>query len=376
MQLEDQPMQLSDHERSRRYELVEHLLAVRGAPRLVLTAAPHDRARVSFLAGIPVSTSAGVVAFSPDHPATLLVTAFDERPQTTGWLEIADLEKPPAHLADLELARPAGDAGSVTELRVPADGVGAELDELRAVKSPEELRAVEESGWILDAVFEHLLDCTEPGRPVRQVAAQLHQRGLELGAVALRTRIHRSIPHGPASDSIMVLSSDAPDDAVIRVGSPLNISVALAGPTGYWTRLTRTIALGQLELADEAAARAASAALAAICRHLKPGRPASEAMRIAQLAAADEGGWIQKISIAGTGLAPSEPPSLQSPDASPATGNVVAVQVQASSADGSAVSLQTDTLIIEREVARRLTRLPIGVLHTLHRTQMGRTGDG
>jgi hypothetical protein len=323
--------------------------------RLPVTEDQH--ARIAYLAGRPLSLEAGAIEVSIGNTPVLLLGPLADRPTDLGWLSVKiDREMEP--------------------VAPPPEDFGAALDELRATKSADELRSIDESSWLLDQCVDRLLDSAIPGHLVRHVAADVHRHALALGASGFMMRLHRPLVVSANGVKTSMLSNDPPDDGVLRVGEPVCVSLALAGPSGYWVHLTRTIALGSLGESDEDAQRSASAALASICRYLKPGSTFDEVADIARLAALDEGGVLHAISLEGTGLARTEAPDLNHSGQRAQTGHVIRARAWSTSPCGTSMSLQADTLVVEREVSRRLTTLPIGVLHVSQKSHIGRTGTG
>jgi Xaa-Pro aminopeptidase len=127
--------------------------------------------------------------------------------------------------------RPASDRPEM----IPTTGV---VEELRIIKEPEEVAALERVVGLGDAAFEHVATLVEPGWTEHQVAWEIERHIREHGgdAISFPTIVaggpHGAMPHARARD----VPLRAGEGVVIDMG-------ALAA--GYCSDMTRTIFLGE-----------------------------------------------------------------------------------------------------------------------------------
>ena len=123
----------------------------------------------------------------------------------------------------------------------PARGLVATtalVDQLRAVKEPEELTVLERAVAIADQAMDQVTERLRPGMTEREVAWQMELTMRELGADAISfDTIVASGPNG-------ALPHHRPTDRPIAVGEPLVIDMG-AKYQHYCSDITRTVVLGQ-----------------------------------------------------------------------------------------------------------------------------------
>ena len=118
---------------------------------------------------------------------------------------------------------------------VPAGGL---VEQLRAVKEPEEIEHIREATRVADAAFERLLRDGLVGRSEREVALALEQEMCERGAE--RASFETIVAAGPRG----ALPHATPSDATIRAGDLVVIDWG-AQCDGYCSDCTRTVAAGE-----------------------------------------------------------------------------------------------------------------------------------
>ncbi len=140
------------------------------------------------------------------------------------------------------------------------------VDEVKAIKSEEEMAFMRECAALQDAVFAHVLDVIRPG-----------MRDLEVAAAAWR---HAQLL---GSEQGIILGASAPlgepakfagghfQGRRLAEGDHLSILIEVNGPGGFYTELARTIVLGRAstELLDGFVA--VQEAQNATLRHMRPG---------------------------------------------------------------------------------------------------------
>lgn len=146
-----------------------------------------------------------------------------------------------AHMSVRQHVRLAELTPEDTEL-VPA---GSLVERLRAVKEPEELRAIRDAAALADEIYELLAERGLTGRTERQVALELGREMEDRGAegpsfpTIVAAGEHGALPHASPRDEPIADGTLAIVDLGCRI-------------EGYCSDCTRTFATG--ELADEAAA--------------------------------------------------------------------------------------------------------------------------
>lgn len=263
-------------------------------------------------------------------------------------------------VADLTLA-PVGVAEALGR-RFELTDAGPVVAGFRAVKSPEELDAVREAAWVADCCFKHLLETAEPGRTLRQVAADLTRRALSLGACRLEATMSTGTFAGGR-----IGGARPPDDAPLIPSRPLCLRLEVTGRLGYRAILGRPVGFAPPGEAAERAMRAAVTALDAAVRVLGPGIGADAVHRTAAEAAASEGGALVGPLGGGIGLGGLEPPSAaEGSDDVIAAGNAIALTAHVINEATGEEASASDTVIIGTDTGRRLSELPIGTLYTSH----------
>jgi Xaa-Pro aminopeptidase len=118
---------------------------------------------------------------------------------------------------------------------VPVQGM---IEELRLIKTPEEIKVIKEAAHIADQAFAHILEFIKPGVTERQVANELEFTMRRLGATAssfdtiVASGPRSALPHGVATDKS------------IQSGELVTLDFG-AYYQGYCSDITRTIAVGK-----------------------------------------------------------------------------------------------------------------------------------
>ncbi len=167
-----------------------------------------------------------------------------------------------------------------------------EFDRLRAVKSAEEIRAVEESAYILDQAFTRLLEIARPGMTERDIAAEMYRIGYRLGG---EDPLFLTMYYTTFADGKQYASAGAPRDRVLRPHDVHTFSFELTGPEGYWTELARMVTFAPPSEDQRRVARALSVSLEEARKQLVPGADPSDVQRVV-LATAEEYGVTTKNS--------------------------------------------------------------------------------
>jgi Xaa-Pro aminopeptidase len=117
---------------------------------------------------------------------------------------------------------------------VPISGV---MEEIRLIKSPDEIKIVKEATSIADQAFSHILNYIKPGLSEIEVSNELEFFMRRKGAtsssfdIIVASGIRSSLPHGVATNKII----ESGDFITLDFGAYFN---------GYVSDITRTIAVG------------------------------------------------------------------------------------------------------------------------------------
>ena len=121
----------------------------------------------------------------------------------------------------------------------PSKRLEKKIDEIRMVKSPEEIEYIKKAQAIAEDAFEHILAFIKPGVTERQIALELDFYMLSHGAEALSFETiavagkKTSMPHG------------VPDDSIVKIGDFITMDFG-AVYKGYHSDMTRTVAVGEI----------------------------------------------------------------------------------------------------------------------------------
>ena len=204
----------------------------------------------------------------------------------------------------------------------PTAALSRAIEEIRLVKSEDELAKIKAAQAIAEAAFDHMLGFIRPGLTEKQVQLELDFWMLSHGADALSFETiavagkKSSLPHG------------VPGDNVIRPGDFLTLDFG-AVKDGYHSDMTRTVAVGQpTEKQKEVYAVVLEAQLAGLAA-LKDGVTGFDADKAARdvIAAAGYGSCFGHGTGHGVGVEIHEAPRLSPKSkATLHTGNVVTVE--------------------------------------------------
>ncbi len=121
----------------------------------------------------------------------------------------------------------------------PSKRLENKIDELRMMKTSEEIECIKKAQQIAEDAFEHILTFIRPGVTEKRIALELDFYMLSHGAEALSfetiavTGKKTSMPHG------------VPDDTVVEKGDFITMDFG-AVYKGYHSDMTRTVAVGEV----------------------------------------------------------------------------------------------------------------------------------
>ena len=205
---------------------------------------------------------------------------------------------------------------------IPSKRLENKINELRMVKSPEEIECIKKAQSIAEDAFDHILSFIRPGVTEKRIALELDFYMLSHGAEALSfetiavTGKKTSMPHG------------VPDDTVVEIGDFVTMDFG-AVYKGYHSDMTRTVAVGEVSAEQRKIYEIVLSAQKASLEILRKGLSCKEADAAARdiIASAGYGEYFSHGTGHGVGIEIHESPNL-SPrsDAILQVGNVVTVE--------------------------------------------------
>jgi Xaa-Pro aminopeptidase len=122
------------------------------------------------------------------------------------------------------------------------------LDEIKAVKSNEEIQCIRETCQMQDKLFQYALSYIQPGRSERQVDGALKGKWLEMGGE--QVIVHSG--SAPAGIPARPLRADF-GTRLIEEGDTCALVIESSCPSGYWGEMVRIVSIGKVspELAEQ-----------------------------------------------------------------------------------------------------------------------------
>jgi len=140
------------------------------------------------------------------------------------------------------------------------------IDQLKAIKSEEEIVLIKRAAEMQDVAFEHLLKTIKPGMKESEVYAEaVHSCNLQGSSRGL-VLVASASPGTPAPFKPLHLQNK-----VIQEGEYLSLLIEMNGPGGFYTELGRTISFGKPTQELQDAFATAVEAQALTLKNLKPG---------------------------------------------------------------------------------------------------------
>ncbi len=235
----------------------------------------------------------------------------------------------------------------------PSKKLEAKINELRMVKTEEEIKCIKKAQQIAEDAFEHILTFIRPGVTEKRIALELDFYMLSHGAEALSfetiavTGKKTSMPHG------------VPDDTIVENGDFVTMDFG-AVYKGYHSDMTRTVAVGNVSEEQKEIYNIVLKAQKASLESLKKGVSCKDADAAARnvIANAGYGEYFGHGTGHGVGIEIHELPNL-SPrsDAIVQVGNVVTVEPGIYIPDKFGVRIEDMALITENGI-ENLTTTP------------------
>jgi Xaa-Pro aminopeptidase len=185
---------------------------------------------------------------------------------------------------------------------VPTEGL---VEELRAIKEPEELAAIRRSLAVSESVFEMIHETLSPGIPENVLAWNLEKGVREKGAESV------AFPPIVASGPNAALPHAVPTDRTVARGEPILFDWG-SRLDGYCSDISRTIVLGEPDQHFKTIYQVVRDAQSMAMEAIKPGVSTQDIDRIARdhIAAKGFGNRFGHALGHGVGLATHEGPHL------------------------------------------------------------------
>ncbi len=234
---------------------------------------------------------------------------------------------------------------------VQLDPVGELINDLRAIKAPDEIAVLERAIHITDEAFERVAATIKEGDTEREIALRLDTTMRELGATG------SSFPTIVASGPNAARPHHEPSDRQILAGEPIVIDMG-AVVDGYCADLTRTTWVGEPNEVLRAIYPIVLQALNDVEAELRPGMPGREADGIARevIAAGGYSDFFPHGLGHGVGVRVHESPSMSPRTDEPlVAGHVVTIEPGIYLPGRGGVRIE-DVAVIEEQGIRVLTR--------------------
>jgi Xaa-Pro aminopeptidase len=146
------------------------------------------------------------------------------------------------------------------------------IDQLKAIKSPEEIALIRQTAKIQDRVMEHLRQVIKPGMRDFEVLAEAQYASIKQGS----ERQFFLVGSGPQEGIPTRWQFRRFQNRVIREGDQISILVEVNGPGGYYTEIGRVFSMGKPSQALQDAFGTAVEAQALNQNMMKPGTSPKE----------------------------------------------------------------------------------------------------
>lgn len=115
------------------------------------------------------------------------------------------------------------------------------LDEIKAVKSDEEIQCIRATCQMQDKLFQYALRYIQPGRSEREIDGALKGKWLEMGGE--QVIVHSG--SAPAGKPARPLRADF-GNRLVEEGDTCALVIESSGPSGYWGEMVRIVSIGKV----------------------------------------------------------------------------------------------------------------------------------
>lgn len=239
-----------------------------------------------------------------------------------------------------------------------------EFDAVRAIKSTEEIRGLEESAYILDQAFTRLLEVARPGITEREIGAEVYRESYRLGG---EDPLFLTMYHDTFRDGKQYSSFGPPRDRILGTHDVHTFSFEIIGPMGYWTELSRMVAFAKPDAEQLRLACAVTAGIDAAEAALVPGASPADVQRAIIAAVESHGAESKYWSGHSIGIDVLEYPWIgldvveddtNTGTESIAVGNSFAIHPMLLDAEHCRSGYMSDVFVVEPHGARKLSEHP------------------
>lgn len=382
-------------ERDRRWNLLDDLCREHGFDALVVSGNDYrgHKGGVRWVSDYNMHHRSAHAVKIPGQPATVVVSGnlAGARARQADW---TDDYLFPGSIGE-GLVEAIGKAGKVGRIGVTGLGQiikvdeylalqrafpGAELvdathafDQVRQVKSAEEIAGLEESAYILDQCFSRLLEIARPGITEREIGAEMYRVGHLLGG---EDPLFLTMYHDTLRDGTQYSSFAPPRDRALGTHDVHTFSFEITGPMGYWTELSRMVTFAKPSADQKRLAAAVAAGIGAAEQTLNPGTSPAEVQRAIIAAVESHGAKSAYWSGHSIGIDVLEYPWIgldvveddtNSGDEVVGEGNTFAIHPMLIDEEHGVSGYMSDTFVIGSDGARKLSE---------HRTAFYRISKG
>ncbi len=140
------------------------------------------------------------------------------------------------------------------------------IDEIKVIKSPEEIDLIKRTAALQDGVMEHLRKAIRPGRRDFEILAEAEYSAIVQGSERQLVQVGSCPPGTPAKWQHRHFQN-----RMIRDGDEIKVLIEVNGPGGYYAELGRVLSLGKPSQELQDAFGAAIEAQQITLKMLKPG---------------------------------------------------------------------------------------------------------
>jgi Xaa-Pro aminopeptidase len=365
---------LTQAEKQRRYAALRALLNETGCTAAVIVGTPHigGKRYFRYFTDWPIQSIGGYLVVGAAGGETAVFRASSQAfwARNIDWIaDVVSVPHPGHHvLALLQQQKLGGKIGVVGgEYFSVGDYRGLEaafskdalvdltpqVDQLQAVKSPEERVLMRDNGKIFDIAWERALERARPGITE-----------WELAACAAEVLVRHGVPHnviliGASNASFAARCVGWPRDRALTAEDMVQMSIEGPGPSGYVIEVGGSFSFRKPDEMMVRQFNAQAAGMAAGVEQLRPGNTAESVAMAVDATFRKHGFQSGYWAGHGIGLGLPERPTLERGDMSELVGGMAfALHPNAVGADGRG-SLLSRTYLVEEKGAEPLSKFPL-----------------
>lgn len=317
-------MTFTSGEIERRFSKIRSLMGERGYDALIVASRGQQNFKgpLRYVSNFPIIVRLGYCVIPIQGDPTLIIPAYKMWAQRLSWIEdirvsgdiIGELIKV---LSSLEYkARKVGVVGlndvmplahyhSVAEKfpEMKVEEARGLLDEIRCVKSEEELALIKKTARIADSGYDLFIQLISPGKSEREILGEVEEYFVSQG---VEDRLVL-ICSGPSDSSFELF---LPTRRILQEGDVITLSIEIAGEGGYWFQVIRTLSIGATGSAARDQYKVRIEAEDQFLELMRPEQTVGPIIRAVQDTITKTGCSTSASSGHGTGLDFAEAPNL------------------------------------------------------------------